>query len=125
MENAIVRIAENAATLRRVCDKPIPPTANRLNTSEHDTARTLPLKDELDIVSCFTYLSSYSDHPGEVMGMCLEELPDRKSLVLSIATNNGPNLYLEKSLRGMADVLEQQDDGQSLYLHRYGLAAYI
>jgi hypothetical protein len=115
MDSSILRIAENATILRRICDKPIPLTPNNLNVLYDDTGRTLPLKDELDIVNCLTYLSSYSDHPGDVMGMCLEEVPDKKSLVISIATNNGPSLYLEKFVRDIADKLERQDDGESLY----------
>jgi hypothetical protein len=125
MENTIVRIAENAAILRQVCDKPVPPTPNGLNVSDHDTVRTLSLKDELDIVSCFTGLSSYSDQPGEVMAMCLEKLLDKKSLVLSIATNNVPSLYLEKTLGDMANILEKQDDGQSLHSQQYIPAAHL
>ncbi|KAF1836680.1 hypothetical protein BDW02DRAFT_628553 [Decorospora gaudefroyi] len=109
MDDGILRVAENISVLRSICDKPIPPTCNQVMVPNHRDGRILRFKEELDIVNCLNYLSSYSDHPGEVTGLCLEESADRQHLIISVATNNGSSPYLEQGLRSIADILEQQD----------------
>ncbi|CAE7202286.1 OTT-1508-deam domain containing protein [Pyrenophora teres f. teres] len=109
MEVTYLRLAENIAVLRRICDKPIAPTRNDLITTDNRKGRALSLQDEVDIVNDISYLVSHSYQPGQVMAMCVEELSDEHSMIVSVATNDGSTSHLEGSLRGMADILQQQN----------------
>ena len=112
MEEIYLRLAENVAVLRRICDKPMSPTRNDLITTENRKGRTLSLKNEASIVHDISYLVSHSSQAGQVMAMCVEELSDKQSMVISIATNEGSTSFLEGSLRSVADILQQQNLGQ-------------
>ncbi|EDU50858.1 predicted protein [Pyrenophora tritici-repentis Pt-1C-BFP] len=110
MENIGLRIAENAALLGQICDKPMLPTRNDPIAVNVLGDRTVSFQEELEIVNCVNYLASYSDHPGEVMALCMEELPSHKGLIITVATNTGSTVRLEDGLRDMADVLQQQNN---------------
>lgn len=110
MADSALRLAENIALLRKTCDKPISPTQNELPVMSSNN-RTLSFQNELDIVSCLSYLSTYSDHPGLVMALCIEEKPNRQGLVVTLATNNDAASDLKRGVRGIIDVLEKQAHG--------------
>src|SRR4051812_27958426 len=111
MEDAFLRLAENAVVLRKICSKPIPPTRNDLVTADNRKDRTLRLRDELEIANCISYLANYSDQPSQAMAVCVEELSDKNSMVISAATNTGSTSDLEGGLREMASILEKQNIG--------------
>jgi hypothetical protein len=113
MSDCALRIAENATLLRRTCDKPIDPTCNPLPPELGDSGRTLKFHDELDIVSCLSYLSTYSDDPGMVMALCVEEKVDHQGIIVSISTNNETVSDLERGVQSIVDVLERQAKGSS------------
>ncbi|KAF2682384.1 hypothetical protein K458DRAFT_370199 [Lentithecium fluviatile CBS 122367] len=110
MVDAALRLAENITLLRQRCDKPIPPTPNALSTAvvPSSDGRTLSLSDELAIVNCLSYLSTYSDHPGLVMALCIEERSDHEGLIVAIATNNDAVEDLQKGVYGIVEVLKEQ-----------------
>jgi hypothetical protein len=108
MTDSALRLAENTALLQKTCHKPIKPTHNVLSTAGNDSSRSLSMKDELDIVSCLSYLSTYSNHPDLVMALCIEERTDHRGLVISIATNKGAVSGLRRSMCGIVEVLEKQ-----------------
>jgi hypothetical protein len=112
MENAIVRLAENTTLLHKICDKPTPPTFNTRPIPDHRDSRSFPFDDEVEIVSCLSYLSSYSDSPERVSAICLEETLHGQSMRISVATNTGSTSYLEQGLRRIADTLERQAIGK-------------
>jgi len=111
MEDAYLRLAENAALLYEIGNKPIPPGRNDPIAANSQKGRTFGLTEEMNITNCITYLASYSDHPGEVMALCVEEMSDNAGLIISIANNTISTSDLEEGTRGIADILQQQSNG--------------
>jgi hypothetical protein len=103
-------LAENIMLLQKTCDKPSPPTHNRLEDMAVPDAqgRVLSLRKELDIAECLTYLSTYSNHPHRVMALCLEERGDHEGLIISVATNDGSLLHLQQGVQSLVRILQQQ-----------------
>jgi len=114
MADAALRLTEIIALLQKTCNKPIPPTRNKLPDLTPDDSRTLSIKQELDIVNCLSYLASYSDNPDRVLALCVEEKSDHEGLVVSLATNTGSTAYLEQGVRSIMEVLQCQARGPYL-----------
>ncbi|KAF1996261.1 hypothetical protein P154DRAFT_566163 [Amniculicola lignicola CBS 123094] len=108
MADAPLRIAENITLLQKVCNKPIPPTRNELLAESNDSGRTLSLEQELEITECLTFLSAYSDDPGKVMAMYIEETNDPEGLLVSVATNSGSDRRLKEGLIDLVKLLERE-----------------
>ncbi|KAF2634961.1 hypothetical protein P280DRAFT_438025 [Massarina eburnea CBS 473.64] len=108
MADLALCLAENIALLQKTCSTPIPPTRNAPNITVPQDDRVLNFDQELDIVSCFSYLSSYSDDPDRAMAMCVEERQDREGLTVVVATNTGSVEYLMQGVRSIRHVLEKQ-----------------
>lgn len=113
MADAALSVAENIALLRKTCNKPIPPTRNELPQSAPEEGRVLSMRQELDIVSCLSYLASHSDRPERVMALCIEERGKGKGLTVAVATNTGELTYLQEGIQSIAKVLESQACGLS------------
>jgi hypothetical protein len=111
MADAALRLAETIALLQKTCDKPISPTRNKLPDNAPNDGRKLSVKQELKVVSCLSYLASYSDKPDRVMALCVEEYPDHQGIKVALATNTGSTVWLEQGVRSILEVLQLQARG--------------
>jgi hypothetical protein len=119
MADSALRLAENITLLRKTHDKPVPPTRNDLPLTSSNDGRTLSFQNELNILQCLSYLSTYSDHPGLVMAMCVEEAPGNQRLIVTIATNNDNVTNLKRGVRGIVEILEKQAHGSAIIRNDY------
>jgi hypothetical protein len=117
MADSALRLAENIAFIKEVCENPIPPTRNEPPDGRNGENRKLEFEAELEIVNCLSYLATYSDHPGQVMALCVEENEESRGLVVSIATNNDDVSDLKRGVRNIVDVLQRQALGRTLLRH--------
>ncbi|PSN69755.1 hypothetical protein BS50DRAFT_295844 [Corynespora cassiicola Philippines] len=112
--NALLRLAENTYLLRdQKGECVVPPRRNDMEDGDKGAAnngRVLSMRQELDLVSCLTYLSAYSTHSHRVMALCVEEKADHEGLVVSVASNTSPDEKLEKGLKRITDILEKQTE---------------
>jgi hypothetical protein len=115
-------LAENASLLYHVTkaptdakDNPCPSTA-----VANDPRRTLSFDDEVCLTSTLAYISAISDDPNHVIAVCVEELPDRKSIRIVIAINkerpDSQDEVLKRIKDGLAVVLSHLAcSGQSVF----------
>ncbi|KAJ9639465.1 hypothetical protein H2199_006499 [Coniosporium tulheliwenetii] len=110
-------LSENIFLLEKITKVPEIAHENPLPAQFHRSQgpRALRLEHEQSIVSALSFLSSYTDDGNKVSALCIEETPDRRGLVVSIAANSGELEKLKAGLEGFASILmNEATDAEAL-----------
>lgn len=99
-------LLENITLLWSLNEIPANPSHNVLPNMVDDT-RQLSIEREKVIVESLAFLAAHKKDPRRVMAVCVEEMPDKKGLLIRISSNTGELEYIEREFGQMGVLLEK------------------
>ena len=100
------RMTENIILLGMLSNQQAgPPSENKL-PKETISNRHLPIKRERDIANMLAFLSATVHDSTRVMAVCIEEYPQKNSMVIKIASNTGDLKEVKEAFERIAYILE-------------------
>lgn len=96
--------------LKRLNNVPVSPSRNSALepylAELHTDMRVLSFDKEKEVTEAFAFLASTTDDPGKIIALGIEEGPDRHSLNVVLAVNNGQINNVRQGFRKIADTLQ-------------------